>query len=207
MLGWAGKELGGGSDGRPDSEASEVEVVGQGRVEVEVWDGVGLGGVEGHDAGLEPGIRSEDAVVAMTMHSRGRNGLADGIELVEKSVATEVAEDALLDERLHLSDVIGRQVMALVELDLAVVGLAEHAVEDDEVVMRVDVERRAEAIKEADGSELGARRRSWARATERRANRAQQDLEYGAGDAHVVVEIRTEALWDRQHPLPRGNVR
>jgi len=38
--------------------------------------------------------------------------------------------------------------------------------------MRVDVEGGAEAMKEADGSELGARRRSWAGAPERLANRA-----------------------------------
>jgi hypothetical protein len=34
------------------------------------------------------------------------------------------------------------------------------AIEDDEVVMRVDVEGGAEAMKEAYGSELGVRRRS-----------------------------------------------
>ena len=101
---------------------------------------------------------------------------AGGIELVEESLAPEVAEDAFLDNRLHLSDAIGRQVIGLVKRDLAVVGPAEHAVEHDEVVMRVDVEGGAEPMKEADGSELGARRCSWAGAPERRANRAQQRL-------------------------------
>jgi hypothetical protein len=70
---------------------------------------------------------------------------AGGIELVEESLATEVAEDVLLDDRLHVGDAIGRHVMGLVKLDLAVVGLAEDAVEDDEVVMRVDVEGGAES--------------------------------------------------------------
>jgi hypothetical protein len=41
-----------------------------------------------------------------------------------------------------------------VELDLAAVVLAKHAVEDDEVVVRMDVEGGAEAMKEADA-------RSW----------------------------------------------
>lgn len=41
--------------GRPDSGASEVEVVGQGLVELEVRDGVGLGGVEGRSLIEEPG--------------------------------------------------------------------------------------------------------------------------------------------------------
>jgi hypothetical protein len=131
---------------------------------------------------------------------------AGGVDLVEEFVATEVAEDAFLDDRLHLSDAIGRQVMGLVERDFSVAGLAEHAVEDDEVVVRMDVEGGAEAMKEADGSELGVGWCFRARTAERGPNRAQQDLEYRAGDAHVVVEIRTEALWDRQHPLPRGDV-
>jgi hypothetical protein len=58
------------------------------------------------------------------------------------------------------ADVLGGQLVGLVELDLAAVVLAEDAIEDDEVVMGVDVERRAEAMKEADGSDLGVRRRS-----------------------------------------------
>jgi hypothetical protein len=69
-------------------------------------------------------------------------------------VATEVAEDASLEDRLHLADVLGGQLEGLVELDPAAAVLAEDAVEDDEVGVRVDVERRAEAMKEADGSEL-----------------------------------------------------
>jgi hypothetical protein len=132
---------------------------------------------------------------------------AGGIELVEKSMAAEVAKDASLERRLHLADALGGQLVGLVELDLAAAVLAENAVEDDEVVMRVDVERRAEAMKEADGSELGVRRRSWAGAPERRANRAQQDPEHRAGDAHVMVEIRTQALRHGEHPLTSRYVR
>ena len=37
----------------------------------------------------------------------------------------EVAEDAFLDDGLHLSDAIGRQVIGLVKRELTVVGLAE----------------------------------------------------------------------------------
>ena len=56
MRGWAGKVLGGESlAGRPDSGASEVEVVGRGLVEVEVGDGVGFGGVERGCLIEEPG--------------------------------------------------------------------------------------------------------------------------------------------------------
>jgi hypothetical protein len=122
---------------------------------------------------------------------------AGGIELVEESLATEVAEDALLDDRLHVGDAVGRHVMGLVKLDLAVVGLAEDAVEDDEVVMRVDVEGGAEAMKEADGTELGVGWCFRARAPECGADRPQEDLEYGTGDnrgpyRHAVRERAAE---------------
>jgi hypothetical protein len=72
--------------------------------------------------------------------------------------------------------------------------------------VRVDVERRAEATKEAGGSELGVRRRSWAGAPERRADRPQEDLEHRARDTHVMAEVRTQAFGDREHPLPCGDL-
>jgi hypothetical protein len=75
---------------------------------------------------------------------------AGGVELVQEPVATEVAEDPSLEGGLHLADVIGRQLGGLVKLDVTVARLAEHAVEHDEMVVRVDVEGRAEAMKEAD---------------------------------------------------------
>jgi hypothetical protein len=43
--------------------------------------------------------------------------------------------------------VLGGQLVGLVELDPAAAVLAENAVEDDEVVVRVDIERGAEAMK------------------------------------------------------------
>jgi hypothetical protein len=46
---------GGFPAGRPGSGASEIEVVGQGLAELEVRDGVGLGGVEGRCLIEEPG--------------------------------------------------------------------------------------------------------------------------------------------------------
>ena len=56
MRGWAGKALGGESlAGRPDSGASEIKVVGRGLVELELGDGLGLGGVERGCLIEEPG--------------------------------------------------------------------------------------------------------------------------------------------------------
>ena len=132
---------------------------------------------------------------------------AGGVGLVEEVVATEVAKDSSREASLQLTDLIGRHIAGLVKADFAAAGLAEHAVEDDEVVVRVDVERRAEAMKEADGSELCFGRRSWTRAAQRGVNRAQEDLEHAAGDAHVVVEVRTQALRNGDHPLASRHVR
>jgi hypothetical protein len=42
-----------------------------------------LGPPEGHDARPQPGIRSQDPVVAMTMHARGRDELGQGLEEFE----------------------------------------------------------------------------------------------------------------------------
>ena len=63
------------SAGRPDSGASEVEVVGRGLVELEVGDGLGLGGVEGRCLIEEPGEE-----IAPTHASRGCPGPAGGRE-------------------------------------------------------------------------------------------------------------------------------
>jgi hypothetical protein len=62
---------------------------------------------------------------------------AGGVDLVEESVATEVAEDASLEGDFELADTVVRQLVGLVKLDLAAAVLAENAVEDDEVVMHV----------------------------------------------------------------------
>lgn len=70
MRGWAGKALGGESPaGRPDSGASEVEVVGRGLVELEVGAGVGLGGVEGRCL-----IEERGEEIALRRPAGGREG-------------------------------------------------------------------------------------------------------------------------------------
>jgi hypothetical protein len=71
---------------------------------------------------------------------------AGGVSLVEECVATEVAEGASLRGGFELAYVIGGQLVGLVKLDLAVAGLAEDTVEDDEMIVRVDVEGGAEAV-------------------------------------------------------------
>ncbi len=64
MRGWAGKGLGGEAGGRRKSGGSEVEVVGQGlvEVEVEVRDGVGLGGILTPRKVRWPGILKQESM-------------------------------------------------------------------------------------------------------------------------------------------------
>jgi hypothetical protein len=62
---------------------------------------------------------------------------AGGVELVEEAVAREVAKDSGAEGGFETTDVVRRQPGGFVERDLAVVGLAEHTVEDDEMVVRL----------------------------------------------------------------------
>ena len=54
---------------------------------------------------------------------------------------------------------------------------------------------------------VGVRQRSGARAPQRGANRAQDYLEHGTGDAHVVVQIGTQASRNGEHPLAGRHMR
>ena len=95
----------------------------------------------------------------------------------------------------------------LVELDRALGILAEHAVDDADVEMEVCVEKRAEAMKERDGTDLGTRTSSRARISERGPNGAQEDAQHCAGDGGVVVKEGPETLQNREHPLSHGKRR
>ena len=59
-------------------------------------------------------------------------------------------------------------------------------------------------MKEAHGSELGVRGRSWARASERCADRAREDPEDGVGDPPIVLQEGTQAVGHGEHPRRTG---
>jgi len=53
----------------------------------------------------------------------------------------------------------------------------------------------------------GLARRSDQRFASVPADGAQEDAEHGARDARVVLQVRSQALRDRENPLPCGEVR
>lgn len=71
-----------------------------------------------------------------------------GLGCLEEVVAPEVAEHAALDGALEVFPVTRLQLARLMELDVAVLGLGEHAVEDEHVVVKVGVQGEAEAVEE-----------------------------------------------------------
>jgi len=90
--------------------------------------------------------------------------------------------------------VLGLEEAGFVKVSLPVVtpvASGEDAVEDDEVQVEVRVQGGAEAVQEADGSELGVGGRPGSGATEGGAHRAQEDAEDGACDVGVVMQEGT----------------
>jgi len=190
-----------------------------------------LGGGEGGNAGegVEafereggPGTVAEEAleagtVIALDAH-RSVDAEAAGtlpgehvesVELVEQPVGTEVSEDATLNDALEPGPVLGLEKRRFVEASLSVVAVVawgEDAVEDDQMEVEMGIEGGAEAVQEADGSELRVGGRAGTDATQAGADPPQEDLEDGACDVRVVMQEGPEALWDREDPLPGGEV-
>lgn len=126
--------------------------------------------------------------------------VVDGVFL-EEVAALEEAEDAALEDGRECVGVVGGEVGGLVKADLAVGGLGEDAIEDHEMEVEVGVEGGAEAVEEGDGAELGIGLGAGAAAAQGGADGAEQDPEHGTGEGGVVMEERSDALRDGEHPL------
>ena len=124
---------------------------------------------------------------------------------LEQTLAVEVTEHAVANRVLEFVPVGSREVGGLVELDRALGILAEHAVDDTDVEMKVRVEKGAETMKERNSADVGTGSR--ARISERGPNGPQEDTQHSAGDRGVVVQEGSEALRNGEHPLPHGKRR
>jgi len=118
------------------------------------------------------------AVVALNVH-RGVDAEpagslpgehTNGVVFLEQAPGAEVAQNAALHEALEGEGVVGGEPGGLVEAYGSVVSLFEDAVENDQVEVEVRVERRAEAVQEADAAQLCVGGSAGARAPERGAD-------------------------------------
>ena len=117
-----------------------------------------------------------------------------GIGLIEKAARTEVPEDAALNDALEIEPVAFTEQGRRVEADGPVGDRREDAVEDHEVEMEVWVESRPEAVQEGDGAELSIPGRGQADGAKRRADGSQEDVQDGAGDLRIVLQVEAMAL-------------
>jgi hypothetical protein len=191
----------------------------------------GVGRGEGGDAGqgmesLEcegrPGAVAEESLEAGAVVPLDAHGSVDaeltgappaehaiGIGLIEEPVGAEVSEDAPLNDALEADPVLEVKERRFVEdgpSRVPILGPGEDAVEDDEVEVGMQVQRGAEAVQEADGSELRIGGRIGTGATEGGPGGPEEDAEDGACNIRVVMQEGTQALGEGQHPLANGEV-
>lgn len=142
---------------------------------------------------LPPALRSSPAGSLPDPPAAGARH-ATGIGLVEKAARAEIPEHAMLNDTLEVEPVVLVEQGGLVEADSVVGDVREDAVEDHEVEVEVGIERRSEAVQEGDGAESGVAGCAGAGGSKRRADGAEEDLQDGAGDVRVVVEVGAQAL-------------
>jgi hypothetical protein len=106
-------------------------------------------------------------------------------------VAAEVAEHATLDNVLQLEPVLGLQEGALVEADLPISVPSEHAIEHDEVEVKMRVEAGSEAMKEAQSPELSVVGCTRAGVAQGRTDGTDEDPQDRAGDVRVALQEGT----------------
>ena len=131
-------------------------------------------------------------------------------------MAFKVAEHSPSDGVLEALQELGRKDGGLVEAEggfrigwiliRVILDLLEEPVHDDEMVVKVRVQRRAETMEKADGSEGGG---WWGRGTglpEGGPEGPKQDVENGTGGPGPVMKVGPEALGDGQDPLAHRHV-
>ena len=121
---------------------------------------------------------------------------AVSVGFVEEALAPKVPEHAALEGTacplqavaLELEPAVGVEAGGLMEADLTVGALRERAVEDDTVVVKMRVERRAEPMQKADPAELGIPGRAGTHAAKRRPDSPQEDPKDGTCDVRVALQ-------------------
>jgi hypothetical protein len=161
--------------------------------------------------GLDPdaGVQTEPSAVIPSAHVFGFVGF-------QEAVAGKVAEDSLSDGVLEaLQEFVG-EGGGLVEAEAGfwvgriligvILDSLEQPVHDAQVEMVVRVQRRAEAVQEADRAHGGGSWSRWTCLPQGGLEGPEQDVEDGAGGPGPVMEEGPKALGDRQDPLAHGDV-
>jgi hypothetical protein len=118
----------------------------------------------------------------------------EGVELVEQPVGAEVPKHAPLNDALEPDPVLGLEEAGFVKVSLPevpVVESGEDAVDNNQVEVEVWVQRRAEAVQEADRAGLGLGGRTGTCVAKRGPDRTQEDPEDRACGIRVVMQEGT----------------
>ena len=186
----------------------QVEAVeGEGRpstIPDEPFEAFAVGGLD-----TDAGVKAEPATVIPAEHLLGVVGL-------QEAVTTEVAEHPTSHGVLEaLQELVGegggfveakagfrmRRILSRVTLHLL-----EEPVHDAEMIVKVRVQRRAETMEEADGSEGGGAWSCWTGLPESGLEGPKENMKDGAGGSGSVMKVGAQALGDGQDPLAHRDV-
>ena len=148
-------------------------------------------------------MRSKAAGPAPRAHVRRRGG-------IQEPAPDEPSKDAQLHRTGQGFRVWGLEAGGLMEPDPALDVAGDHAIEGQQVVVVVRVERTAEALRKGDGSELRVAhriRRARTRVPERGPECPEEDGEHGTRYLGRLVQEGPKPLGDGEHPLADGEVR
>jgi hypothetical protein len=180
------------SEGRPGTIANEP------------LEPLSVGGLD-----TDAGVQAESTAMIPAEH------ILSVVEFQE-AVAGKVAEDSLSDGVLEaLQESVGEgggfvEAEAGLWIGRILTGVIldslEQTVHDAQVEMVVRVQRRAEAMQEADRAHGSGSWSRWAGLPQGGTEGPEQDVENGAGGPGPVVEVRPQTLGNGEHDLTDGHV-
>jgi hypothetical protein len=213
-----GRETEGGPAGQVRPWEQVEDLVGAAIDEVEVVESEGGPGTipdQSFEAravgGLNPDapVHTEPSAVIPVEHILGLVGL-------QEAVASEVAEHSLSDGVLEVHPELGGEGGGFVETEAdfriggaligAILDPLEEPVYNTQMEMVVRVQRRAEAMQEADGAHGGGLWSRWTGLPQGGVEGPEENMQHGAGGAGPVMEEGPETFGHGKDPLADGHM-
>jgi hypothetical protein len=213
-----GREAQGGAAGEVGPRQDVEDLVGAVVNEMKAVEGKGPPGAitnqslkAGPVGGFDPDapVQTESTPVIPAEHILGVVGL-------EEAMALKMPEDPGADRVLEALDELGREGRGFVEAEgfgldsriLASITLdpLEESIDHAEMKVKVRIQRRAEAMEEADGSEGGGAWSCWTGLPESGLEGPKENMKDGAGGSGSVMKVGAQALGDGQDPLAHRDV-